>query len=90
MTAVRCDWSDLLVDECGHCTGAETRAKGPKPIAFEGTWRSAHQNGTCWCGCGERIQPGDDIVLARFMENGEERAHWCLLEHTRPEGSTCH
>lgn len=93
-TAVeRCDYSDLLPDECAHCTGANdlddllvavNAVPDRRPIRWEGTWAEAEFAGRCGCGdCCDRIEPGDDITLAHGGPRGRDQDAWCLLEHTR-------
>jgi hypothetical protein len=59
----RCEKTDLPVESCGHCTGAEARAAreeaAPEPSG-PGPWFTAQYEGTC-TGCLEDIEPGDTI-----------------------------
>lgn len=59
-TGARCDLTDLLVESCGHCTGAEERATEEAAPSAPGPWFEARYEGTCWA-CGEDIRPGDRI-----------------------------
>lgn len=62
MTA-RCDRYDLPVEMCGHCTGAEARARAeeqPRERQERGPWFTAEFWGKC-AGCGDIIRPGDVI-----------------------------
>jgi hypothetical protein len=58
---VRCDLTDLLVDQCGHCTGAEKRLEkeSAEPGVY-GPWITAGHPGMC-SGCWEDIKAGDQI-----------------------------
>lgn len=84
----RCSWSDLLEDECGHCTGAlktfEDSALPDMPCAIDGTYRVAEFTGFCEV-CRFRITKGDDIILAQY--EGVADTLWCHTECTRaPNG----
>ena len=57
--SARCEKTDLLVESCGHCTGAEARAK-EEASAGLGRWFTAQYEGVC-TGCGERFEPGAQI-----------------------------
>lgn len=61
MTA-RCEISDLPAGSCGHCNGAEARAK-QEAAAGLGVWFEAQYEGEC-AGCGGGIIPGDMIRAA--------------------------
>ncbi len=77
----RCDYSDLLPENCGHCQGTPDLEDGPAglPEQVVGTWAMAQYPGECGCGCNSRVREGDDIVLV-----GDAGARvWCLLDHTR-------
>ena len=61
--AARCEKTDLLVESCGHCTGAEARARAgerAEPKSTPGPWFTAAFPGEC-TGCGEPVIPGDTI-----------------------------
>lgn len=80
----RCEWSDLLVENCGHCRGTLHSLDGLKPEAdrpeeIDGTWTIANFDSECGCGCNLRIGQGDEIALARVGDVEE----WVLLEHAR-------
>lgn len=80
----RCDWSDLLVENCGHCRGVPNLWEGPSdvdalPEQIEGTWTVANYDSECGCGCNRRIGQGDEITLAK-VGDGED---WVLIEHAR-------
>jgi hypothetical protein len=60
---VRCQISDLPVESCGHCTGAEARARAEEQHAeiMPGTpWFRASWPGRC-SGCRGPIRIGDKI-----------------------------
>jgi len=76
----RCEWSDLPVDQCGHCTGAPEISEGPKPTRQEGSQTEARFPGSCGH-CDERFQVGAEIVMADVDGNGASD-EWCLLDHT--------
>lgn len=83
----RCDWSDLLVENCGHCNGVPDIWEGPgaieaMPEQVEGTWTVATYDSSCGCGCNGRISQGDEIVLAKIDDVQE----WVLIDHARPLG----
>lgn len=61
MTA-RCEKYDLPVEMCGHCTGAEERARAEEhaPILPGSPWFRASYPGRC-SGCDDPIVPGDRI-----------------------------
>jgi len=58
----RCEISDLPADSCGHCTGAEARARADErdPVMPGSPWFRAAFPGRCSV-CGEDIRPGDTI-----------------------------
>jgi len=58
----RCEISDLPAEMCGHCTGAEERARaGEHHQVMPGSpWFRAGYPGRC-SACGEDIRPGDKI-----------------------------
>jgi hypothetical protein len=63
--AARCEITDLLVESCAHCNGAEERAKaqeqaGEAVPSVPGPWFTARYEGRC-VDCGEDIVPGDTI-----------------------------
>jgi hypothetical protein len=64
--AARCVLTDLLVESCGHCNGAEARAAREQAATVRpsgtgpGPWFTAQYEGTC-TGCLEVIDPGDTI-----------------------------
>jgi hypothetical protein len=66
--AERCEITDLLADQCGHCNGAEKRAAEAERETFRrtagrgacGPWFTAQYAGMCK-GCSEDIEPGDTI-----------------------------
>jgi hypothetical protein len=59
--AERCDFSDLLADQCAHCTGAEKRlAQEAAEPGERGPWIAARYPGMC-SGCWEAIKPVDPI-----------------------------
>ena len=60
--AARCDLTDLLVESCGHCTGAEERARQQEQetVTGLGPWFTARFGGEC-VACGSGIAPGDTI-----------------------------
>lgn len=66
MSAPRCDLTDLLVESCGHCNGAEERARqaeagsSRQESADLGPWFEARYPGEC-VACGTGIVPGDTI-----------------------------
>jgi hypothetical protein len=65
----RCDFSDLLKDQCGHChperlpqpqiPQAVRNRMGPERSGY-GPWFTAAFDGGC-DGCGEQIEAGDEI-----------------------------
>lgn len=61
-----CEKYDLPAASCGHCTGAEARARaeeqadGERAPSGPGPWFTARYEGTC-ADCGEDIAPGDRI-----------------------------
>jgi hypothetical protein len=57
--AARCEKTDLLTESCGHCTGAEARARRAAAAGL-GVWFEAQYEGAC-SGCGGGIVPGDTI-----------------------------
>jgi hypothetical protein len=57
--AARCERTDLLVESCGHCTGAEARAAREEK-AERGPWFRAAYPGRC-SECGEEFEEGTDI-----------------------------
>jgi hypothetical protein len=59
MTAVRCDLTDLLVESCGHCTGAQARADR-EARETQGAGFTARYDGVC-AGCGHPIGGGERI-----------------------------
>lgn len=85
MGAKRCAWSDLLVENCGHCRGTPNLWEGPTsaaeqlPEQIEGTWTIAAFDSECGCGCNRRVGQGDEIVLAKVGDVEE----WVLIEHSR-------
>jgi len=89
MTAQRCEWSDLLVENCGHCQGVPNLWEGPSdvdqlPEQIEGTWTIAALDSECGCGCNRRIGQGDEIVLAVVGTGDVREEAWVLIEHYRP------
>ena len=56
MSAERCVLTDLLVESCGHCNGAEARA-ARDDRAERGPWFTAAYPGVC-AGCGEEFEAG--------------------------------
>lgn len=54
MSEPRCDITDLLVSQCGHCKGLTE----DKPEL--GPWFAARFEGFC-SRCGDAIEPGDPI-----------------------------
>jgi hypothetical protein len=64
----RCEFSDLLKDQCGHCQDRERkteasstwRVKGKHHRDPRGPWFEAAFDGGC-DGCGEQIEAGDRI-----------------------------
>jgi hypothetical protein len=66
MAAARCDLSDLPAESCGHCTGAEARARQAEATATHeesaglGPWFQAQYRDEC-VACGAGIVPGDTI-----------------------------
>lgn len=65
MTVSRCELTDLLAESCGHCNGAEERARREesrtdREPSGPGPWFTAQYEGAC-VGCGEGIRPGDTI-----------------------------
>lgn len=77
-----CDYSDLPVDTCSHCTGADLRdaASGDLPPRWVGSETEARHAGVCGH-CETRFSPGALIVAADVEGNGASDV-WCLLEHT--------
>lgn len=73
-----CEFSDLPVDQCAHCTGATL--SDPKPIRWEGSDTEARWPGIC-AHCGERFPEGAHIVCADTQGDGSDE--WCLYDHTR-------
>ena len=62
MAEPRCVLSDLPVSSCGHCTGAEARARAAERIAYPpGTVITARYPGRCAC-CDDPIAPGEVIT----------------------------
>jgi hypothetical protein len=57
--APRCEITELLVESCGHCNGAEERARRDAAAGL-GVWFEAQYEGEC-SGCGGGIVPGDTI-----------------------------
>jgi len=80
----RCDFSDLPVDQCAHCTGAPEIEAAPKPIRWEGSQTEARFPGNCGH-CGQRFAEGAEIVAADVDGDGASD-EWCLLEHTTAPG----
>ena len=66
--AERCEITELLADQCGHCNGAEKRAAEAERETFRsaaepgvyGPWFTAQYIGEC-AGCSEKIERGDTI-----------------------------
>lgn len=64
----RCDFSDLLKDQCGHCQDRERdaeasrdwRVRGKHHRDIRGPWFGARFPGEC-DGCGGAIEEGDQI-----------------------------
>lgn len=83
MVRTLCEYSDLPVDECAHCTGATLA--DPLPIRWEGTDREAEYITGCR-ECGRTIDVGAEIVLADVEQNGVSK-HWCHRECTRMAGT---
>jgi hypothetical protein len=57
----RCEKTDLLRSQCGHCTGREGKPEASEldPRSF-GPWFAARYDGECGnCGC--EFQAGDSI-----------------------------
>lgn len=79
----RCDWSDLLIENCGHCKGTpdlDVPADVDQlPEQVEGTWTVAIYDSECGCGCNRRIGQGDEIVLAKVGDIED----WVLEGHSR-------
>lgn len=82
-TPAICEFSDLPVLECAHCTGATLA--DPLPIRWEGTDREAAFAGLC-AECGGGIAGGAEVVLADVDDNGLSR-RWCHRECTRMAGT---
>ena len=62
MDEPRCALSDLPVSSCGHCTGAEARARAAERTAYPAGVRTlARFPGRC-AGCDGAIRPGDAIT----------------------------
>lgn len=74
-TEALCDFSDLPVTTCAHCTG--DTLVDPIPVQQLGTYREAQFPGTCGH-CGRRYGPGTDIALS---VDGD----WNHVECTRHE-----
>ena len=53
--AARCELTDLPADSCGHCNGAETRAREDRPQL--GPFFAAAYPGSC-AGCDEPFEAG--------------------------------
>jgi hypothetical protein len=86
--SARCDFSDLLVDQCGcpKCR-PDLDALSPEnlPQRWLGSETEARFGGNCGH-CGERFSEGAVIVAADVDGNGASD-EWCLLSHTiRPFG----
>ena len=60
MAGERCVLTDMLVESCGHCNGAEERAREEAAPSPPGPWFAARYEGNC-VACGEDIAPGDRI-----------------------------
>ena len=64
--SARCEKTDLLVESCGHCTGAEARAareaaETRRPAGTgPGPWFTAQYEGEC-ADCGEPFEAGTMI-----------------------------
>ena len=58
MTGERCDWTDLLVDQCAHC---RPDAPAPETVIPEAT--ATARRGSGCPGCGSWIWAGDPIAL---------------------------
>lgn len=82
-TKMLCEYSDLPVDECAHCTGATLA--DPLPIRWEGTHREAEFQTVC-VQCAHHVQIGSEIVLADTEGDGFSK-HWCHRECTRMAGT---
>jgi hypothetical protein len=70
--AARCEKTDLLVESCGHCNGAEARA-AQEARGARGPWFTAAYPGTC-AGCSEEFGPG---TLIRADGDGGYLAEAC-------------
>ena len=57
--AARCVLTDLLVESCGHCNGAEARVREEAADGL-GPGFTAQYEGSC-ARCGDPIGPGDTI-----------------------------
>lgn len=77
-----CDYSDLPVDTCSHCTGADLRdaQSGYLPPRWVGSETEAQHPGVC-AHCETRFPAGTLIAAADVQGNGVSDS-WCLLEHT--------
>jgi hypothetical protein len=66
----RCEITELLVDSCAHCNGAERRQQEQERAGWRregwGPWFTAGRHGRCAGPCDEDIKPGD-----RIRSNGE-------------------
>lgn len=79
---VRCDYSDLPEDQCGHCKGVDLAdvLNGPPPARWEGSQTEARFPGNCGH-CGKPFAEGTLIVAADVDGNGASD-EWCIFEHT--------
>lgn len=82
MATPRCDYSDLPVDQCGHCMGIDLPDE--KPIRWAGSETEARFPGRC-AHCGKRFDVGALIVCADLRGDGASD-EWCIYEHTREPG----
>ena len=60
-TEPRCVLSDLPASSCGHCTGAEARARAAERAYPAGTRTLAAYTGRC-AACDGAVRPGDVIT----------------------------
>lgn len=82
----RCQLTDLLVDQCAHCTGAQSIedqvAAEHAALAGQPGWIEAQYPGAC-CRCGEPIAVGDLIRRDPCSPAG-----WMGACCPRPEGTS--
>lgn len=65
MNEERCDVTDLLTDQCGHCLNGGKPIPKPQKAQRPKRFIEAKYAGTC-VDCGDRYGPGDDIAWTEF------------------------